>query len=224
MEELPPPPFESRKRPRFLVLQHVAARFAGFDVVLHDISEAGCQIHHAGPLKMGAAGTLQFEDPTTHQTLQFAGRVVWIRLARDAEQTEETMYHSALRFSDVDAEMHTALAHFVTVAAQYDRDSLEKKRRAVARKSEDRRNSVVIYKSRSEIPFEILRTIRDAREQLQLNPTVAIKWYQRARFSRQRFKSGEQILAYQDEVIAVWEMLSRKYPLTVIAMALSPEE
>jgi hypothetical protein len=224
MEDKPPPPFESRRRPRFLVQQHVPARFAGFEVVLHDISEAGCQIHHAGSLKMGATGTLQFEDPTTHQTLQFRGRVVWSRLARDVEQTEETMYHSALRFSEVDAEMHTALARFVSVAAQYDRESLDKKRQALARKTEDRRNSVVIYKSRSEIPFEVLRTLREAREQLLTDPTASIRWYQRARYSRQRFKFGEGSLPYQDEVIAVWEMVGRKYPLTVVAMALSAEE
>jgi hypothetical protein len=212
---------DSRRRPRFLMKVLVVARFAGFEVALHDIGESGCQIHHAEPLKLASAGALVFQNPSTRETLQIQGRVVWSRLAKEGEDRATQAYHSALRFDPIDSQTHMALAKFVSECGQYDWNALEKKRQAFARKDEDRRNSVAIYKSREDIPQEVLEKILDAREWLQLNPAVGQKWYQRARFAKERFLAAEKQIPYQDEVLAVWELLNHKYPVNVVALALN---
>lgn len=219
-----PTDIESRRRPRFILRKNSAVRFYGFDVVLDNISESGCKIQHFDPLKMGASGTLVLENPDTHETIRLRGRVVWSRLSKQGDGSARSTYHSGLRFSDVEPETHTALAKFVTSFGEFDAESLQKKRESLSKKEEERRSSITFYKSRSEIPADVLAKITESRDWLQLNPTLAQKWYQRARFSRDKLKSSELSLRYQDEVIAVWELLGRRVPVTVIALALNAEE
>jgi hypothetical protein len=209
---------ESRRRPRFVMRKPVAARFAGFDVVLHDVSESGCHIRHADPLKIGCAGTLQFVSPVNGEELSFECRLIWSRLVID--ESGRT-YHSGAKFRGINSRIHAALAKLVTRCGDYDHESLRKKRLAEERKKEDRRRSVAIYKNRSDIPADLLKTITDARDFLQLNPTVALKWYQRGRFARMNLAEADVQIPYADNVLAVWELLGRRYPLTVVALALS---
>lgn len=200
---------------RFLV----PAKFCGFDVSLYDISEGGCQIHHGEPLKLGATGQFLLQNPSTREQMLFDARVVWSRLAQENGSVDHA-YHSALKFKEVDAQTHTALAKFVTSFGEFDRGALEKKQNTLARKGEDRRNAVAIYKSRDEIPSDVLQKIKDAREFLQLNPLAGQKWYQRARFTKEVVK-GNRKMQYCEEVLAVWELLGHKYPVNVIALALN---
>lgn len=197
----------------------VPAKLSGFDVVIFDISESGCQLQHEEPLKLGSSSQLFLQNPATGDQMVFPGRVIWSRLSGELG-TSSHAYHSALKFGELDSVTHTALAKFVTRYGEYDRSSLKKKLEALGRKSEDRRNAVAIYKNRDEIPSDVLLKIMEAREFLQMNALTGQKWYQRARFTKQAAK-GNGKAQYCDEVLAVWELLGHKYPVNVVALALN---
>ncbi|MFN2240391.1 MAG: hypothetical protein ABR524_13470, partial [Thermoanaerobaculia bacterium] len=107
-------------------------------------------------------------------------------LSKDAGPGGKLLYRSGIHFdegSDFPPEALESLE--ARGLARIDEEALQRKREALARKQQQRRQgqTAMPMKIAPEIPPEQVLLIQHARGQLRGNPDEAQKWYRRARFS-----------------------------------------
>ncbi|MEO8218477.1 MAG: PilZ domain-containing protein, partial [Acidobacteriota bacterium] len=189
------------------------------EVLLLDISESGARIEHRERINLGAQSSLQVINPLNGDDVQIEGCVRWSRLSSDMDAIGQHVYHSAVAFSHMHEDTHQALARLVTACGTHDPGSLDQKRRII----NERAHLPRLIRTRDQISADDMKLVLWARKTLQLNSEEALKWYQRARFSEEALAAAGGTVHYKDEVLAVWELLQRRIPVHVIALAFENE-
>jgi Tfp pilus assembly protein PilZ len=160
---------------------------------------------------------LQFVIPGSSQQVRVKAQVVWSRISTKPDKSGRHGYLSGLRVDDEEGSLKDAIERMLAAAiVRRDTQSLEKKKKALVAKDKSRQQPGVkiVGRGAPRIPDDVILLIRQTRQRLQANPTEAVKWYNRAKYSLN--EAGVQI-HHRDEILAIWEYLERSIELNIIA-------
>jgi hypothetical protein len=202
---------------RYAMAEPLLGSFGAAAIAFVDIAEAGAQIEHPQPLRLGSRGRLWFRRGDVSASVQ--ALVIWSRLSQTPNEEGKLLYRSGLRLDEPGesfAQIIQALADHGVI--RRDTESLERKRRKFADREQEKtaRPSVKVIKT-EEVSSDQALLIQHARERLLANPEEARKWYNRARYAI--VESATPIAAdirAREDVLAVWEYLERSVPLSTI--------
>jgi hypothetical protein len=213
-----PEPQELRTADRFDLAPPLEGLFGNATVTIHNVGVRGVQVEHSDPLRLGLEARLTTSVPEWPEKIDLRGRVVWSRLSKRPDVGGKYLYRSGIRFNEDVYFSPKALGQLARAGvARLDQRSLERKREALLRRDQQRATHSTKAAQRVEISADHLLLVQHARNQLQMNPTEAQKWYQRARFSP-AVLDGTQ-LPYREDVVAVWEYLGRTVDIEIVAAA-----
>ena len=203
---------------RYILDGPLDGSFGAITVGIVNVGGRGVQVIHGVPLKPGSRSRFLVSVPGREERIAISGTVVWSRLSKDADPGGKLLYRSGIHFdegSDFPPEALESLE--ARGLARIDEEALQRKREALARKQQQRRQGQTSMPIRTtpEIPPEQVLLIQHARDQLRGNPDEAQKWYRRARFSPP-VVDGKPI-PYREDVIAIWEYLERSIDIQVVA-------
>lgn len=211
-------PEELRTGDRFDVNPPLQGTFGAATISIHNVGVRGVQIEHPDPLRLGMEARLQVLVPERPEKVELRGRVVWSRLSKRPDAHGKYLYRTGIRFEEGSFFPPQALGQLARAGfARLDARSLERKREAQLRRDQERAAQVTFKPQRAEISPEHLLLVQHARAQLQLNPTEAQKWYQRARYAPPTVDGTA--LPYREDVVAVWEYLGRTVDIETVARA-----
>lgn len=209
---------ELRTADRFDLTPPLAGLFGSAAVAIQNVGVRGVQVEHSEPLRLGSEARLSVTVPNWPEKIELRARVVWSRLSKRPDEHGKYLYRSGIRFNESGFFPPPALGTLARAGiARLDQRSLERKREALLRRDQQRTAQATITTRREEISADHLLLVQHARNQLQMNPTEAQKWYQRARFAP-AVLDGTQ-LPYREDVVAVWEYLGRSVDIEVVARA-----
>jgi hypothetical protein len=210
-----------RQARRFVITPPIDASFVAADIKILDASACGLQVQHDDPLRLGFQGRISFAI-TQHDRVAWKGTVVWSHMAKTPDSRGKHPYVSGIRIDENPTMVETALRQLVDRGSAYpERDSIEKKRKALRDKARQRasRNSVKTITTRTaDLTTDQLLMINHARERLQSHPDEAKKWYARARYALSEDTTSKvgAPMHYREDVLAVWEYLERSVDLDKI--------
>jgi hypothetical protein len=190
------------------------------DIKIIDASACGLQVHHDDPLRLGFQGRIVFTI-SAHDRVSWRGTVVWSHMAKSPDERGKHPYISGIRIDEDPTMVEAALRQLVERGSAFpERDSIEKKRKAIRDKAKERaaRTAVKTITTRTaDLTTDQLLMINHARERLQSHPDEAKKWYARARYALSEDQSRvEAPMHYREDVLAVWEYLERSVDLEKI--------
>lgn len=206
---------EARRRPRFGVPAHVRARFNGAPVTLLDIAAGGLQLEHSGALRVGLVGNVAIDG---EEHFELRARVVWSRFFGGSAQ--QNLYRSGLSFEALDA-VAGKLGRFIRAYGRPDEGSLARKSERLAARRGSRPPVLHVTRSQANTSDERMM-IQQARQRLASAPDEALKWYNRAKFAlteRADIAAELSSVSHRQEVLAVWEYLQRRIPISAIVRA-----
>jgi len=198
-----------RSTARFISDERIDGTFSigasSVSITIRDLSVTGAQIEHMSPLRPAVKGRL------TVGGLNAPAVVIWTRMSVPG------LYRSGLRLEErldvVAAELRDMLAEGVIRKGE---DTLREREKARKEREATRARLVGI------LPPQDNAMIRNARNWLLTHPDEAVKWYQRAKMT-----STEEILRVagsgrlnREDVLAVWELLERRFDLRDVVRAL----
>jgi hypothetical protein len=212
-------PEELRDGDRFDLNPGLVGAFGSASVTIQNVAVRGVQVEHSEALRLGSVAKLSVAIPDWPGKVEVRGRVVWSRLSKRPDASGKYLYRSGIRFEEGAFFPPQALGLLARAGvARLDQRSLERKREALLRRDQERARHVTKGQiARPEISADHLLLVQHARKQLQMNPTEAQKWYQRARFAP-AIVDGTQ-LPYREDVVAVWEYLGRTVDIEIVARA-----
>lgn len=207
----------ARKTVRFVSADPVPGTFstasATCAVAVRDLSVEGAQIEHSQPLRPSMQGRLVIAD------LDAAAVVIWTRMS------DPGRYRSGLRLEEhletVAAAIRDLLARGAVRKVQ---DTRRQREQARVERSITRQRLVGLPVQRG-LSADAVRLIRSARQWLLANPAEAVKWQQRVRATADeeqlRIAAGGRL--NREDVLAVWELLKRRFGLADIVRVLDEE-
>ncbi|MBI2212117.1 MAG: PilZ domain-containing protein [Acidobacteria bacterium] len=217
---------EVRSRPRFFLSKPIEALIASSKALICNLSPGGIGIIHPAPFKIGSDVLIKISSPENEGNVAFRGRLVWSRLSRTVDSSGRFPYISGISVLDDSAAVAGLLGRLIRAHGTRQPASLEAKRQALLEKARRRETPIsVAHASRAaqRITPDQALMIQQARNILANNPEVAIKWYDRAKYSlvnRGIIASAERSVPYRREVLVVWEYLEGRLDLDLIASVL----
>lgn len=207
---------ELRAAERYTLTPRLVGSFGAAEIQIIDFSRTGLQVQHLEPLKLGVQGRASVTVPGVGR-VSWRAAVVWSHLARFAVPSGRHPYVSGMRVEEEAGDVEEVLQKLVTVgAATIDRESIERKKRALRDKAKARaaRPSVKTF-TLPELTTDQLLMVQHARDWLREHPDDAKKWYARAKFAT---TDDHAFLPqhYRDDVLAIWEFLERSIELEKI--------
>lgn len=212
-----------RTQNRYIVSTPFSGSFGASEIRIIDLSISGLQVQHDEPLRLGLQARVFFAISATHR-VSWRGTVVWSHIAKTADERGKHPYCSGIRIDEDRSEVEPVLKEIIAGGKAFaERDSLERKKRAIREKARARAERMamkVVVQKNADITTDQLLMINHARERLQSNPEEAKKWYLRAKFalSDDQSKVGASAgpMHYREDVLAVWEYLERTIELEKI--------
>lgn len=126
-----------RQGDRFIMTDPLGGTFGQTEVVILNISVGGMQLMHANPLRIGTRGRITFRFGDL--VVATAAHVVWSRVAKAAAANGLLYYHSGIKLDAPDSTYALAIHGIVkNGAARQDLDSLDRKRRRIAEREQER--------------------------------------------------------------------------------------
>ncbi len=208
---------DTRSEVRFIAQSRIEGAFGSVELVLIDLGEHGVQAQHATPIKLGTTARLQFVVPGTTQQVRVPACVIWSRISTRPDLSGSHNYRSGLRAEDEAGALKESIERMVELAMlKRDLLSLDKKQKALIEKDKARQHLgvKVVGRGSPRLPGDVILLVKQTRQRLQANPTEAVKWYNRAKYSLD--EAGVQI-HHRDEILAIWEYLERSVELNIIA-------
>lgn len=203
---------------RYILDGPLNGSFGAIEVGIVNVGCRGVQVVHGVPLKPRARSRFLVSIPGRGERIALSGTIVWSRLSKDTAPGGKLLYRSGIHFDEGSDFPQEALESLEARGlARIDEEALKRKREALARKQQQRREgqTPMPIKTAPEIPPQQVLLIQHARDQLRGNPDEAQKWYRRARFSPP-VVDGKAI-PYREDVIAIWEYLERSIDIHVVA-------
>jgi hypothetical protein len=179
-----------------------------------NLSEAGLQILHEEPLKIGSSGKLRLLGEIDGERIEIRIRILWSRLLQEGELRGKMFRSGAHIEGDVE-EFAGRLGRLIRQHGQLDRTSMQ-------RKLEIRRAREAARLVNAERANDEQKAIDEAMAYLRSNPEEAMKWYNRARYDVRLEADRLLNAANRQDILAVWEYLERRIPLDRIARSFEP--
>lgn len=202
---------EQRTNERFIAVEPIDGSFGAASITVLNLGDAGAQVSHAQPLRLGTKGRLWFRSRGVQVAVQ--ALLVWSHLSKTPNAEGKLLYQSGLRIDDL-GDFHTALRSLLDDGAvRRDFDSLERKRRRLAEKEHERQQQPTVKIIQHEISAEQVLLVQHARERLRANPEEATRWFNRAKFAPE---GASEHIPHREDVLAVWEYLERTVDLATI--------
>jgi hypothetical protein len=196
---------ELRRAERYVAVEQLAGSYGAVSVIILDLSDAGVQIEHAQPLRVGMRARFWFRCGAASVSGQAA--TVWSHLARTPEKL---LYRSGIKLDD-GVELVAALRSLADQGViRRDLESLERKRRLLIAREREKSGKPVMTLLRAEpdVPADQRLLIEQVRSRLRANPDETARLYE-------RIAAGDRRDERQD-VLAVWEYLERTIELATI--------
>lgn len=202
---------------RYVVAEPLVGSFGAAAIKVLDIAEQGARIEHSQPLRLGSHGRFWFKRGEVAASV--AAIVIWSRLSQTPNDEGKLLYQSGLRVEETGDNFAAAIQALADHGViRRDTESLERKRRKLFDREQERSGKPTVKVIRSEeIPSDQALLVQHARERLLADPEEARKWYNRARYAI--VESAAPIAAEirgREDVLAVWEYLERSVPLSTI--------
>ena len=214
------PVSDLRSAPRFILDPPLEGSFRGEPVRIFNIGEEGVQIEVKSRVERAEYGELRFSLPTSPRVLRVYGRVKWCRPARGGGPAYSWPFRCGLAIEGIHTLTLDSLAQLIELElAKLDRNSLERKRELLQKTALNldpdlpRSEQTPIISTLS----ALVEATRSASSELSRNPAAISRLAEAGRRNLQA-ESGEA-LAYEDEILAVWEYLHRCAPPRMIALA-----
>jgi hypothetical protein len=210
---------EARSRQRFIAIPPLEGRFGRTLMVVYNLGEGGVQIEHSDPLKLGTVAELIIQLPQKTETAHFRARVVWSRLSKTPDAKGKFLYRSGIRVDEDEATAGEFLRRIILAFARPDFGSLERKRQAQAERAKHLAQTpalIVQHHAQAKSQADEAFLIQQAWERLRTHPEEAMKWYNRARFTKVEKGLDELPPHHRDDILAVWEYLERSFELSTI--------
>ncbi|HKO55919.1 MAG TPA: hypothetical protein VJ276_08575 [Thermoanaerobaculia bacterium] len=202
---------EQRTTERYIAVEPIDGSFGAASITVLNLGDAGAQVAHAQPLRLGTKGRLWFRRGSVQVAVQ--ALLVWSHLSKTPNSEGKYLYQSGLRIDEA-GDFASALRSLLDDGAvRRDLDSLERKRRRLLEKEHDRNVKPTVKIIQPEIPAEQVLLVQHARERLRAHPEEATKWYNRAKFAPE---GAPEHIPHREDVLAVWEYLERTVDLATI--------
>ena len=206
-----------RRSRRFNVIHSVPAQFAGNAVEIVNLSVEGLRIRHATFVKIHTRGPVQVDNPENREIVALLGRVLWSRLSTVADATGKYLYVSGVLIENA-APVAGALGCLIRFCATVDRDSMEKKWKAIEERAQRRTAAMTPATPELRVSRDQLLLIREAREQLEANPEQIKEWCSRAKVLASENGDESQPLPYPQDILAIWGYLGGHVELDQVAL------
>ena len=202
---------EQRTNERYIAVEPIDGSFGAASITVLNLAEAGAQVAHAQPLRLGTKGRLWFRRGGIQVAVQ--ALLIWSHLSKTPNSEGKYLYQSGLRI-DEGGDFASALRSLLdSGAVQRDRDSLDRKRRRLIEKERELQQKPTMKVIQHELSAEQVLLVQHARERLRANPEEATKWFNRAKFAPE---GAPENIPHREEVLAVWEYLERTVDLATI--------
>jgi len=208
---------ELRSGDRYVVAEPVSGSFGATSVSILDVGMKGAGITHAQPIRIGTRGRFWFRRGDIAASAQAV--VVWSHLSKTPDEHGKLLYRSGLRIEE-GSQLAEALQALATRGiVRHDSDTLERKRRRIAERENERNGkpTMKVLSAESELPPDQVLLIRHSRDRLLTNEDEVRRWSNKAKvaLSDRGVVTGE-ILRYSDPVLAVWAYLEKSVDLGTI--------
>ena len=212
---------ELRVSERFRTAEPLAGSFGSANVTLVDVSASGAQIEHAQPLRIGTRARLWFKRGEVSVSVQAFS--MWSHLSKTPNAQGKYLYQTGLRLEGESPDFHHVLQSLLERGViSPDRDSLERKRKRVQERADEKakRPTVRYLRPEIEVPPDQQLMIEHARKQLLSDPNEAQRWYQRAKYAITQGNTNiaADWIRNREDVLAVWEYLERSVEISTIAI------
>lgn len=196
---------DQRRAARFVPLRQISGIFAEAKFTILQLSSTGLRIRHTEPLLPGDEAKLTFALLRTARSVVVRARVVWTSVGRIGE---EQFSISGLRVIEHGERLEQA------IEAMKAAHELQPERRSTARRAED---AVAMLR---EVSDEEMALVTAALHKFAADPVEASRWYSRGRFAladENVRRIAPQRGREREEVLGVWEYLSRQVDLEKVA-------